>query len=191
MAINYSVKMQSKKLNDKILIKAFEDVGFKSKNIEMLPKGICMDFCEELSFYVYLTDAGDHPYNSWITIFDKEGFVFERTLGFRFDKAYGCLEKRYSIMLTVVFGSMLDIREKAIFISNDDKELCLFKGNGEILLNNQDEIWDYTYFKEIILDKNVDYLEKGEQGRSKLSGIPSGAPPSIWSSVKGKAVMGR
>ena len=72
MAINYSVKMQSKKLNDKILIKAFEDVGFKSKNIEMLPKGICMDFCEELGFYVYLTDAGDHPYNSWITIYDKE-----------------------------------------------------------------------------------------------------------------------
>lgn len=162
MAVNYSVKIKSKKLNEEILIKAFEDVGFKSKNIEMLPKGICIDFFEELGFCVYLTDAGNYPYNSWITIFDKEEFVYERTLEFRFDKTYECLEKRYSIMLAVVFELMLNIGEKAIFISNDDKELCLFKGNGEILLNNQDEIWNHIYFKEIILDKNIDYLEKRE-----------------------------
>lgn len=44
MAINYSVKMKSKKLDEKILIKAFDNLGFRSKNIERLSGGICVDF---------------------------------------------------------------------------------------------------------------------------------------------------
>lgn len=114
-------------------------------------------FFEELGFYVYLTDAGNYPYNSWITIFYEKEFVFERTLQFRFDKEYEDLEKRYSIMLSIVFELMLNIREEAIFISNDDRELCLFKENGGILLNNQDGIWNRSCFKDIILDKNISY----------------------------------
>ena len=115
-----------------------------------------MDFFEELGFYVYLADAGNYPYNSWITKFGEE-FAFERTLEFRFDKEYKYLEKRYSIMLAIVFGLMLSLGEEAIFISNDDKELCLFKENGEVLLNNEDGIWNQNYFKDIILNKNVSY----------------------------------
>lgn len=157
MAINYTVKMKTKKLNEQILIRAFEDLGFKVENIEILSKGICIDFFKELGFYVYLTDAGDFPYNSWKTIFYKEVFVFERTLEFRLNKEYEDLEKRYSVMLTLVFGLILYMREEAIFISNDDRELCLFKENGEILLNNQDEIWNRRYFKDIILNKNISY----------------------------------
>ena len=40
MAINYSVKMKSKKLDEKVLIKAFEKFGLRSKNIEILSEGI-------------------------------------------------------------------------------------------------------------------------------------------------------
>lgn len=60
-------------------------------------------------------------------------------------------------MLAIVFGLMLSLGEEAIFISNDDKELCLFKENGEVLLNNEDGIWNQNYFKDIILNKNVSY----------------------------------
>ncbi|NBH36563.1 hypothetical protein D3Z58_24430 [Clostridiaceae bacterium] len=153
MAINYSVKMKSKKLDEKVLIKAFEKFGLRSKNIEILSEGICMDFFEELGFYVYLTDGSNYPYNSWITKFGEE-FVFERTLEFRFNKEYKYLEKRYSIMVAIVFELMLSLGEEAIFINNDDKELCLFKENGEVLLNNEDGIWNQNYFKDIILNNN-------------------------------------
>lgn len=168
MASNYSVKMKSKKLNEKILIKAFRDLGFNSKNLEALPHGIGIDFFEELGFYVYLTDAGNYPYNSWITIFEEGEFVFERTLEVCFDKFCEYWEKRYSIMLTIVFDLMLNISEEAIFISNDDKEICLFKGNGEILLNNQDGIWDRICFKDIILNKNVSYFRKKRTGTKRM-----------------------
>lgn len=46
----------------------------------------------------------------------------------------------------------------AIFISNDDRELCLFKEDGEILLNNQSGIWNRSSFKDIILNKKISYL---------------------------------
>lgn len=58
--------------------------------------------------------------------------MFERTLEFRFDKFYEYWEKRYSIMLTIVFELRLNLREEAIFINSIDDEICLFKGNGEI-----------------------------------------------------------
>ena len=157
MAINYTVKMKNKKLNEQILIKTFEDLGFKIENIERLSKGICIDFFEELGFYVYLTDASNYPYNSWKTMFSEEEFVYERTLQFRFDKEYEDLGKRYSVMLSVVFGLLINLKEEAIFISNDDKELCLFKENGKIILNNEDEIWNRNYFKDVILNKNISY----------------------------------
>lgn len=147
----YSVKMKSKKLNKNILIKAFGELGFISKNIEVLPHGTGLDFFDEIGFYVYLTDAGNYPYNSWITIFEDEEFVFERTLEFRFDKFYEYWEKRYSIMLTIVFELILNLGEEAIYINSIDDEIYLFKGNGEILLNIENRIWDNICFKDIIL----------------------------------------
>lgn len=76
--------------------------------------------------------------------------MFERTLEFRFDKFYEYWEKRYSIMLTIVFELILNMKEKAILISNIDTELCLFKENGEILLNNQNGIWNQIFFRDMI-----------------------------------------
>lgn len=155
MAIYYSVKVKTKKLDSKILIKAFEDLGFRSKNTEILPNGICMDFFEELGFDVYLTDAGNYPYNSWETIFGDKEFVFERTLQFRFDKEYEDWEKRYSIMLTIIFGLLSGIRDEAILINSGGTELCFWKENGDIILNNQEGIWNHNCFKDIIRNKNI------------------------------------
>lgn len=158
MSINYTVKMKSQKLDEQTLIKAFEDLGYRYENIDTLPKGTCIDLFETLGFCVYLTDVSNYPYNSWDTIFYEDEFVFERVLEFRFDKEYSDLEKRYSIMLEVVFGLLKNMREEAIFISNDDRELCLFKEDGEILLNNQSGIWNRSSFKDIILNKKISYL---------------------------------
>lgn len=150
MAISYTVKIKGKKLKEQIVTKAFEDLGFKSENIETLPKGVCIDFFSELGFYVYLTDASNFPYNSWITNFYEEEFIFDRTLQFRFDKEYKDIEQRYAVMLSVVFGLISNLGEEAIFISNDDTEICLFKENGEILLNKENEFW-YSRIKSEIL----------------------------------------
>lgn len=41
-------------------------------------------------------------------------------------------------MLSIVFGLMLNLQVEAIFISNGETELCLFRGNGEILLSKKE-----------------------------------------------------
>ena len=114
MAINYTVKMKDKKLTEQILKKEFENLGYESKHIETISKGICIDFMEELGFYVYLIDASNYPYNRWTTKFLEEEFVFERTLQFRFDKEFDNLEKRYTVMLSVVFRLLINIKEEAL-----------------------------------------------------------------------------
>ena len=152
VSVSYLVKMKGKKLNKEILVKAFEDLGYVSKSMELLAKGICLDYFEELGFLVYLTDGGDYPYNRWDTIFYEKEFIVESTLDFHFNKQYEDNEKRYWVMLSVVFTLMMNIGEEAILISNYDTELCLFKENGQVLLNNQNGIWKWGCFKDFIAE---------------------------------------
>lgn len=158
MAIGYSVIMENKKLTEKILIGKFEELGLLCNNIENLDKGINIDFNAELGFSVYLIDAGEFPYNSWETIFYETDFAFEKILGFRFDDDYIDLEKRYKIMLTIVFNLMLELKENAIFISNGDTELCLFKQDSKIYINTKTGIWDRSFFRDIIIGKDIEYF---------------------------------
>lgn len=158
MAIGYSVLIKDKKLTKEILIKKFEEMGYTCDQIEDLPKGINIDLNAKLGYSVYLIDAGSYPYNGWQTNFTETEFVFERTLGFRFDKEYEDLEKRYKTMLSVIFDLILDMNEEAIFISNGDTELCMFEHDKKICLNNKSEIWNRNYFKDVIVGKNVSYF---------------------------------
>lgn len=158
MAIGYSLKIKGSRLDDNILISKFADMNYTYTNITNLPKGVSIDFYRELGFTVSLTDAGNYPYNSWETGFQKEDFVFRKSLEFRFDKEYDDLVKRYNIMLKIIFDMVSELHEEAILISNGDTELCLFKETGEILLNNKSEIWNCNCFKDAIKGKNIEYL---------------------------------
>lgn len=137
-------------------------MGFRCKAVEKIPRGVCLDFYKELGFLLYLTDGGGYPYNHWNSIFYEEDFVVESTLEFLFNKDYEDYEKRYLIILSVVFTLMLNIREEAILISNYDTELCLFKENGEILLNRQNAIWNWGCFKDFIENKNAGYYQRNK-----------------------------
>ena len=156
MAIEYSVLIKSKKLGEETLIRKLEGMGYTCNSVERLPKGISIDLNNEVGFIVYLTNTPKYPYNSWNSSFYNNEFIFIQTLRFRLLKEYDDLEKRYKVMLSIIFDLMKD--KEAIFISNGDSELCLFKQDGGICLHNKSEIWNRQYFKDIITDKNVEYL---------------------------------
>lgn len=159
MAIGYTVLMEGKKLTDQILLRKFEELGYEYDSFEKLSKGISLSYINELGLIVSLIDSGDYPYNGWDTIFSKKEFIYERIIDFRLEKEYSDLEKRYSVLMKLVFELILELKEKAIFISNGDTELCYFGEESEIYLNNKNGIWDTAYFREIILEKNIKYLE--------------------------------
>ena len=54
---------------------------------------------------------------------------------------------------------MLDLKEEALFINNDT-ELCMFKEDGSIHLYNKNGIWNHPFFRDIIVDKNIKYVDE-------------------------------
>ena len=158
MAIGYTLIMKDKKLTEAVLVKQIEELGYMSNNIEQLAKGIAIDLNDEVGFSAYLFDSRNYPYNAWETIFLEDDFIYERVLEFRLNKGYSNIEKRYLVILNIIFNLAEELKENAILISNGDTELCFFKEDSTIILNNESEIWNKKYFKDIISNKNTQYI---------------------------------
>lgn len=162
MAIEYSLLLKSQKLSKEILIGKIESLGYSCNKIETLTKGICINLNKEIGFSIFLVRTNNYPYNSWESNFTESKFTFEKILIFRFAKEYSEFEKRYDTMLKILFELAIEINEEAIFISNGDTELCFFRGNKDILLNNETGIWDSNCFRDILksFDVYVEYWKK-------------------------------
>ncbi len=158
MAIEYSILMKDKKLTKEILIKKLEQIGYIDYCISELPEGIVIDLHEKFGVFIYLMDARSYPYNSWETSFCKNEYIFEKILEFRFLKDFDDWKKRYEIMFSIIFDLILELKEEALFVSNGDTELCMFDKEGKIYLNNKSKIWDYEFIKNMIIDKNIEYI---------------------------------
>ena len=68
-------------------------------------------------------------------------------------KDYFKFKECYSVMLRILFDLVIDLNEEAIFINNGDTELCIFRENRTILVNNENGIWESCCFKDIIEEK--------------------------------------
>ena len=158
MAIEYMLLLKDKKLSKEILVKKIESLGLSCSKTEQLTKGICINMNDEIGFSVFLFDVGNYPYNSWETIFFEEDFILERILEFRMDKEYLKFEKRYNVMLKILFDLATELNEEAILVSNGDTELCFFRENKPVLLNNESGIWSRDFFKDIIVSRDVSYM---------------------------------
>ena len=157
MAIEYTLLCKDKKLSEEILVKKIESLGFSCNKTEQQANGICIDLHEEIGFYVFLFDAGKYPYNSWETTFFTGDFVFERILQFRIDKGYSDLEKRYDVMLRILFDLTAELNEEAILVWCGGEEIGFFRQNKPVLLNNESGIWSRDCFKDAIADRAVCY----------------------------------
>lgn len=161
MAIEYTLLLKDKRLSEEILIKKIETMGYSCNKFEQLAEGISIDLNEEIGFSVILFDSGEYPYNSWESIFLENDFISETTLEFRMVKEYREIEKRYNTMLKIVFDLAIELNEDAILTSNGDTELCFFRANRAVLLNNESGIWSRNCFRDIIMDRDVCYFKSG------------------------------
>ena len=160
MAIEYTLLLKNKKLSKENLVKKIETLGLSCSKIEQLVNGICINMNEEIGFSVYLFDAESYPYNSWETTFLAGDFILERILEFRMVKEYLEIEKRYNVMLKILFDLTTELSEEAILVSNGDTELCFFREDKPILLNNSSGIWSRDCFKDIIINRDVCYISR-------------------------------
>lgn len=62
-------------------------------------------------------------------------------------------------MLKMLFDLAIELNEDAVLISNGDTELCFFRKNNGILLNNESGIWNKECFKDVIVDKDICYMK--------------------------------
>lgn len=157
LAIEYTLLCKDRKLSIEILVKKIESLGLSCSKIEHQAKGICIDLSEEIGFYLFLFDVGNYPYNSWETTFLTEDFTFERTLQFRMDKGYFDIEKRYGVMLRILFDLTEELNEEAILVWCGGEEMCLFREDKPVLLNNESGIWSRACFQDVIADRAVCY----------------------------------
>lgn len=157
MAIEYTLLCKDRKLSIEILVKKIESLGLSCSKIEHQAKGRCIDLSEEIGFYLFLFDAGNYPYNSWETTFLTEDFTFERTLQFRMDKGYFDIEKRYGVMLRILFDLTEELNEEAILVWCGGEEMCFFREDKPVLLNNESGIWSRACFQDVIADRAVCY----------------------------------
>lgn len=70
-------------------------------------------------------------------------------------KEYLEFEKRYNIMLKIMFDLTAELNEEAILVNNGDTEVCFFRENKPILLNHESGIWSRDCFKDIIVNRDV------------------------------------
>lgn len=159
MAIEYTLLCKDRKLSKEILVKKIESMGFSCSKTEQGVEGICIDLSEEIGFYVFLLDAGKYPYNAWETTFFAGVFTFERTLQFRMDKGYFDFEKRYGVMLRILFDLTAELNEEAILVWCGGEEMCFFREDKPALLNNESGIWSRDCFKDVIAEREVCYKE--------------------------------
>nr|WP_300832608.1 hypothetical protein [uncultured Acetatifactor sp.] len=157
MAIEYTLLCKDRKLSIEILVKKIESLGLSCSKIEHQAKGICIDLSEEIGFYLFLFDVGNYPYNSWETTFLTEDFTSERTLQFRMDKGYFDIEKRYGVMLRILFDLTEELNEEAILVWCGGEEMCFFREDKPVLLNNESGIWSRACFQDVIADRAVCY----------------------------------
>ena len=157
MAIEYTLLCKDRKLSIEILVKKIESLGLSCSKIEHQAKGICIDLSEDIGFYLFLFDVGNYPYNSWETTFLTEDFTFERTLQFRMDKGYFDIEKRYGVMLRILFDLTEELNEEAILVWCGGEEMCFFREDKPVLLNNESGIWSRACFQDVIADRAVCY----------------------------------
>lgn len=73
-------------------------------------------------------------------------------------KEYLEFEKRYNVMLKILFDLTAELNEEAILVSNGETEMCFFRENKPILLDNESGIWSRDCFKDIIFDGDVCYM---------------------------------
>ncbi len=159
MAIEYMLLCKDKKLSKEVLVKKIESMGLLCSKIEQLARGICINLNKEIGFSIFLFDAGNYPYNSWETTFFAGNFIFERTITFRMVKEYLDFKKRYNIMLKILFDLTAELKEEAILVNTGGTEVCFFRENKPILLNNESGIWSRNYFKDIIVNRDVLYKQ--------------------------------
>ena len=158
MAIEYTLLLKDKKLSEEVLIKNIKSMGYSCNKIEPISKGVCINLNEEIGLSIFLFDSWNYPYNSWETILPQGIFLSERVLECRMIKDYSALEQRYNFMLKLFFDLMSELNEDAILVSNGDTELCFFRRNRPVLLNNRSGIWNRNCFEDIIVNRDVCYL---------------------------------
>ena len=158
MAIEYTLLLKDKTLSVEALIRKIESLGYLCNKIEHLNKGICVNLNEEIGFLVLLFDSPEYPYNFWETNFLSHDFIFQKVLEFRLDKECSEFQKRYNIMLKIIFDLIGEINKDAILVRNGDAELCFFRENSPILLNNESGIWNMECFRDIIADREICYV---------------------------------
>ncbi len=154
MALEYTLWLNNP-ISNKMLINKIKSLGMECYNIEYLTSGLVIDLSEELGFWIYLIDIDD---NTWETDLFEIDFVFKQSLSFRMDKEYKSVEKRYNIILKIIFEIMEEMKNSAILVNSGSEELCFFYDGGKIILNNESGIWDQKCFRDIIVGRKVSYL---------------------------------
>ncbi len=158
MAIEYVLLLKENGLSVEDLTKKVASLGYCCDRLEKLDKGIGISLQEEIGFSIFLVDSPRFPYNRWETIFLSNDFTFQKVLRFRFNKDYDDYRRRYIEMLETIFDLMDEIKQDAILV-RDEVELCYFRKDNQIILNNESGIWDKECFRDFIQNKNIRYID--------------------------------
>ncbi len=73
------------------------------------------------------------------------------------DKGYFDIEKRYGVMLRILFDLTEELNEEAILVWCGGEEMCFFREDKPVLLNNESGIWSRACFQDVIADRAVCY----------------------------------
>ena len=157
MAIEYTVWLKSQKVSDQVLTNKLKALGYLCDDFERMEKGVIINLNEKVGFTIFLFDAEGYPYNCRETVFLDTDFVAQKILKFRMIKNYFDSEKPYKVMLRIIFDILEEVHESAILVGSGDTELCFFREDNVVVLNNESGIWDRGYFKDTILNRMIWY----------------------------------
>lgn len=76
-------------------------------------------------------------YNSWCSCLAGEDFHYDATVSFRLGKNPDYSEEQKRFVLDFVFDIMKETRQEVLFLYCGDRELCFFKSDGSVQIDDE------------------------------------------------------
>lgn len=151
MSIEYSLKIKESKLKIDDIKKLFEKYNInKNNNYSMVST------FETLGFGICLMDERKFPYNVWDSNILNDEFEYNQVLMFSVNDDFYDFEIMYNNMYKIIFGIVKDINKESLFVSTE--EICYFENNSNVIINNNEYVWENKENKKLLSDWNVKFI---------------------------------
>lgn len=157
MSIEYSLKIKNNIVNDSRLLSEISKLGtFTNYSISEDSYDLDESY-ETIGFAITCTKKLNEKLGYETIFLNNNIFYYNQILSCEFNKDFDRTIS-YKTALKFMFDIMKGVNTEALITNSFFEEICFFKNNQEVIINNALNIWEYTGFQEVLQKWNYSNL---------------------------------